>query len=195
MLFNGANIDEKFEVSANGQRVRFTRDVGTVAMDLNDVEGIDLNTLGGVDLVTVDDLSGTDLTQFNVNLAAAGGAGDAAADTVIVNGTNENDAVAVAGDANRVVVSSLAAQVTITGAEAARDFLTVNTLAGDDMVDASGLAAGALQLTANGADGDDELVGSAGNDVLIGGSGDDILNGGPGQDVLDGGPGNNVVIQ
>ena len=64
--------------------------------------------------------------------------------------------------------------------------------------------AGAIQLTANGGDGDDILVGGdgndvliggAGNDVLLGGAGDDVLIGGPGQDTLDGGPGDNVLIQ
>src|SRR5205823_1990619 len=35
MLFNGANISERIDVSANGQRVRFFRDVANVTMDLN----------------------------------------------------------------------------------------------------------------------------------------------------------------
>ena len=52
-----------------------------------------------------------------------------------------------------------------------------------------------MQLTANGGDGDDILVGSAGDDILHGDAGDDILIGGPGLDVLDQGPGNGVVIQ
>ena len=76
-----------------------------------------------------------------------------------------------------------------------RDRLTVNALAGDDVVDASGLAADAILLTADGGDGDDVLIGGAGNDTLIGGAGDDVLNGGTGQDVLDGGPGHNILIQ
>ena len=83
----------------------------------------------------------------------------------------------------------------IAGAEAANDRLIVNALAGDDVVDASGLAAGAIQLTADGGDGNDVLIGGAGNDTLLGGAGDDVLIGGPGQDILDGGPGNNILIQ
>ena len=89
----------------------------------------------------------------------------------------------------------LAAQVNITGAEAANDRLTVNALGGDDTVDASGLSAGAIQLTEDGGDGDDVLIGGAGDDTLLGGAGDDVLIGGPGQDVLDGGPGDNILIQ
>ena len=62
------------------------------------------------------------------------------------------------------------------------------------MVDASGLAAGSILLTADGGDGDDVLIGGAGNDTLLGGAGDDVLLGGPGADILDGGTGDNVVI-
>src|SRR3982751_1958302 len=40
LVFNGANIAEKIDISANGPRVRFTRDIGTVTMDLNGVERI-----------------------------------------------------------------------------------------------------------------------------------------------------------
>ena len=103
MLFNGANINEKIDISANGGRVRFTRDVANITMDLNDVEGIDFNALGGADTITVNDLSGTDVTEVNLNLAAAGGGGDGAADTVIVNGTNGDDVIQVVGDASGVV--------------------------------------------------------------------------------------------
>jgi Ca2+-binding RTX toxin-like protein len=74
------------------------------------------------------------------------------------------------------------------------DQLAVDGLAGDDVINASGLRAGAIALTLAGEAGNDVMV-SAGNDTMLGGDGDDLLIGGPGQDVLDGGPGNNVVIQ
>ena len=70
----------------------------------------------------------------------------------------------------------------------------INGLAGNDVIEASGLGAGAIQLTADGGDGDDILLGSLNNDVLLGGAGDDVLIGGGGIDVLDPGPGDNVVI-
>jgi len=148
MLFNGANIAEKFETSANGGRVRFTRDVGTIVMDLNDVERIDVAALGGADTVTVGDLSGTDLTAANISLAAAGGAGDGAADTVTVAGTAANDTITVAGSAAAgVTVSGLKATVKITGPESANDKLTVDGQAGTDTVISGGLAGGTIQLT------------------------------------------------
>jgi Ca2+-binding RTX toxin-like protein len=194
MLFNGSNAAEIITVSPNGGRVIFFRNVANVLMDLNDVEGIDFNALGGADTITLDDVSGTDLVELNTNLALAG-AGDVAADNLIVQGTNGDDIAIVAGDAAGVAVFGLAAQVNITGAEAANDRLTLNMLAGDDVVDASGLAAGAIQLTVNGGDDDDILIGGDGNDVLNGNGGDDVLIGGPGIDVLDGGGEGDVVIQ
>jgi hypothetical protein len=195
MVFSGANVAENIDISANGGRVRFFRNIANVTMDLNDVEGIDFHALGGADNIVVNDLSGTDLTEINTDLAGAGGAGDGAADTVVVNGTNGDDVIQAAGDASGVAVLGLATRVNITGAEAANDTLTINALDGDDVVEASGLTADAIRLTATGGDGDDVLIGGAGNDTLSGGEGDDVLIGGPGQDVLDGGPGNNIIIQ
>jgi Ca2+-binding RTX toxin-like protein len=194
MLFNGSNVAENIDVSANGGRVLFFRNVASVLMDLNDVEGIDFNALGGADVVVVNDLSGTDVTEINLNLGV-GGAGDAQPDNVIVFGTNDDDVVLAFGDAAGNSVLGLAARVNITGAEAANDRLTVNALAGDDVVEASGLAAGAIGLVADGGAGDDVLIGGAGNDVLLGNSGDDVLIGGPGVDVIDGGDGSDVKIQ
>ena len=49
LKFNGANIAEKINISANGGRVLFSRDIANVTMDLNDVESIDFNALGGAD--------------------------------------------------------------------------------------------------------------------------------------------------
>ena len=197
MLFNGSGAAEIFEASANGERVRFTRNVAAIVMDLNDVEAIDLKTLGSTDTTIVNDLSGTDVTEIDVNLAGVlgGTAGDGQADMVVVNGTNGDDVAVVAGDAIGVSVFGLAARINIAHAEAANDGLRVNLLAGDDVMDASGFAAGAIQLSADGGDGDDVLIGGDGNDVLFGGPGDDVLIGGPGIDVIDGGAGDDIEIQ
>jgi Ca2+-binding RTX toxin-like protein len=194
MLFNGANAAENIDIAANGGRVRFFRNVANVTMDLNDVEGIDFNAQGGADTVVVNDLSGTDVVEINLNLAAIGGGGDAQPDNIIVFGTNGDDVSIVSGVSD-VGVLGLAAQVNITGSEGANDRLTLNMLDGDDVVDASSLAAGVIQLTIDGGAGDDVLIGSDGNDVILGGDDDDVLIGGPGLDVLDGGPGDDIEIQ
>jgi Ca2+-binding RTX toxin-like protein len=197
MTFNGANVAEAFDVSANGGRVRFFRNVANITMDLDGVERIDTNALGGADTLTVNDLSGTDLTAVSTDLAGAigGAAGDGAADRVVVNATNGDDAIVAGGAGGNVTVNGLPAAVVITHAESQQDVLSINALAGDDVVEASGLAADAIKLEADGGDGDDILIGGAGPDTLRGAAGDDVLLGGPGLDVLDGGPGDNIVVQ
>jgi Ca2+-binding RTX toxin-like protein len=175
--------------------VRFTRDVASIVMDLDDVEAIVAKTLGGTDKLVVNDLSGTDVGNVRGDLAASGGGDDLASDNVVVNATNADDAVAVTGAVPNAQVAGLAAQVSVSAASAANDRLTVNGLGGADVIDASGVATGSILLTLDGGDADDVLIGGAGDDTLRGGAGDDVLLGGPGNDTLDGGPGDDVVIQ
>jgi Ca2+-binding RTX toxin-like protein len=191
LVFNGANINEKFDISANGSRVRLSRDVAGITMDLHGVETLDVNTQGGADDVTVNDLTGTDVSEVKIDLGV-NGAADGAADTITLNATNGDDAITIVNDNGVITVRGLGADVTITDFDA-NDKIVINGLGGDDVIEASGLSG--MQLVANGGDGDDVLIGSAGNDVLNGGAGDDVLIGGPGLDVLDGGTGNNISIQ
>ena len=194
MLFNGANIAEEINIFANGERALFTRNVANVTMDLNDVERVEFNALAGVDNIVVNDLSGTDVSQVDLNLAAVGGAGDNAADTVTALGTNGDDVAIVFGQGTDLQVFGLAAQINVTGAESANDRIVIRGLAGDDVIEASGVSAGAMALTLDGGDGDDILIGGAGNDILLGGDGDDVLIGNDGDDVLDGGAGDDIII-
>jgi Ca2+-binding RTX toxin-like protein len=185
LLFNGSNGDETFEVSANGPRVLFTRNLGNIVMDLNDVEQIGVNALGGADRITVNDLTGTDVIAVGISLASTigGTAGDGQADTVIVKGTNSNDAVQVQGSPELVTVAGLPAFVGVSGAEAASDQLEINTLGGDDTISAATLAAGTIkQLTIDSGAGNDFVIGSQGVDVLRAGDGNDIVAGTKGND-------------
>jgi Ca2+-binding RTX toxin-like protein len=192
LQFNGSNIGEKMDLSANGSHARLTRDVGAVTMDLKGMETVDIAASGGVDTITVSDLAKTDVKNVNIDLGAAGGGGgDGSADTVVLNATDASDVITVTNNNGVVTVTGLGETVTIKNFEA-QDRLVINGLGGDDVITASGLSG--MLLTANGGDGDDVLIGSPGNDTLLGGAGDDILIGGGGQDVLDGGPGNNVVL-
>jgi Ca2+-binding RTX toxin-like protein len=151
MGFIGANIAEKIDVSANGDHVRFSRDIGNVTMDTHGVEQIDFEALAGADLVTVNDLTGTDLFKLQLDLdGAAPGGGDGEPDRVVLNGTNGDDAIRVFGDAQGVNVKGLAPLVEILHPEGANDRLDVNTLDGNDTVDSSGLAAGTIQLFVDG---------------------------------------------
>jgi len=197
MVFNGANIAEVIDISANGQRVRFFRNVANITMDCDGVEVVKFNALGGADKITVNDLTGTDVKNVNLDLAnpPASGQGDNNGDSVIVKGTENDDVVNVSGDAAGITVLGLAATVNIVGTDPTLDTLTIEALAGNDVVTAADLQAGAINLIIDGGLGDDVLIGSHGDDIIFGGEGDDILNGGPGQDALDGGPGSNVIIQ
>ncbi|MGC2316996.1 MAG: calcium-binding protein [Bradyrhizobium sp.] len=195
LVFNGADVSEKIDISANGSRVRLSRDVGNVVMDVNGVETLDVNALGGADTITVNDLSKTDVKNVAIDLSSrpGSGVGDGQADTVVINATNADDVINVTDNNGVVTVSGLATDVTITGFEAANDRIVINGLGGDDVINGFGLG-GAMLFTANGGDGNDILIGSRGNDTLSGGAGDDILIGNGGQDVLDGGTGNNNVF-
>jgi len=190
LTFNGSNADEVMALAPNGSRARFTRDVGNIVMDLDDVERVDTTMLGGADTFTADDLSGTDLVDLDTDLG-----NDGADDHVIVNGTQGDDVIAATGSAGSATVRGLPARVDISGASAADDDLAIHGLAGDDVLDGSSLAASAIRLVGIGGDGDDILIGGTGADTLSGNADDDVLLGGPGLDTLDGGPGNNTVIQ
>jgi Ca2+-binding RTX toxin-like protein len=190
LVFNGANINEKIDLSANGGHARLSRDIASITMDLDNVETVDVNAKAGADTITVNDLSNTDVNKVNIDLGGA----DSASDTVVINATNGDDAITITNNNGVVTVSGLGEDITISNFEANNDRIVINGLGGDDVITASGLGT-AMLFTANGGDGDDLLIGSAGDDTLTGGAGDDVLIGGPGFDILDGGTGNNILIQ
>jgi Ca2+-binding RTX toxin-like protein len=195
MRFNGANVAERVALSANGNRLKFLRDPGRVTMDTAGIERVDFNALGGADLVTVDDLTGTDVSDVNVDLAGTlgGAAGDGQADSVTVNGTNGNDTINVSGDASGVAVSGLAALVAIQHQEP-NDGLVVNGLGGNDAISAATLAAQAITLTLDGGAGDDTIAGGKGIETLLGGDGNDSIDGNGGNDVAFLGAGDDTFV-
>ena len=68
--FFGANIGEYMVVASNGKRVRLTRDIAAITMDIGGVEGLAVHALGGTDFVVLDDLAGTELATADVDLNA-----------------------------------------------------------------------------------------------------------------------------
>jgi hypothetical protein len=121
-------------LTPNGQRALFLRDVADIRMDMDEVERLDLAALGGADSLTVDDMSGTDMREADVDLSAPTGGGDGTADTVTVNGTAKADRVDVETDGARVDVEGLKTEARISGSETI-DRLQVKALGGDDDVD------------------------------------------------------------
>jgi len=206
MVFNGAGAAENFDLSANGNRLRFFRTQGTITMDTAGVERVDLRALGGIDNTVVNDLSATDVKNIELDLETAigGGAGDGAVDTTTINATGGNDTITIAPNAGAVDVTGLAAAVKIEHAEAANDLLNVNGLDGNDTISgAVGLAAlikvgidgGAGNDTINGGDGAESLLGGEGTDAIDGNGGADTARMGAGDDtfVWDPGDGSDVV--
>jgi hypothetical protein len=151
MVFNGAAASEIVTLTANNGRLTFFRLQGNVTMDTDGVETVDFNALNGTDNVTVNDLTGTDVTRTNVDLAGTlgGNVPDGIAENVVVNGTNGDDAITISGNGSGADVTGLAAAVSITHADPT-DTLSVNTLEGTDAVRTNGIA-GVLQVLVDGA--------------------------------------------
>jgi Ca2+-binding RTX toxin-like protein len=206
LRFFGAGAAENFDVSANGERVRFFRDVANITMDLNDTEQIDVEALGGADNAVVNDITGTDLKHVALDLEGAigAGAGDGAADSVTVNGTNLPDDIHINAIGSVVDVDGTPAEVQIDHSEAANDKLTVNGLAGADTITGGPGLAALIQLVINGGtevdsltggDGPDRIVGQQQNDQMFGGAGNDTLvwNPGDGNDLIEGQAGSDTM--
>ena len=214
--FNGANVNETFNISAKGSRASLTRDIGNVTMDLGTMERIQIAALGGADNVVVNDLSKTGVQQVAIDLSATAGSGvgDGAADSVTVNGTSAGDQITVAGAGGSVSVTGLSAQVTLTGTEGANNSLHINALGGNDTINAAGLAAGQLALTIDGGaamtrssavpattsliggDGNDFVDGNQGSDTALLGAGNDTFQWDPGDgsDIVEGGDGTDTLL-
>ena len=195
MRFNGADVAEKIDLSANGSRLKLFRDVGNVTIDTAGVEQVDVNAIGGPDAVAVNDLSGTDVSSVNVDLAGTlgGVTGDGQVDRVAVNGTNGPDRITVRGDTSGVAVSGLHPLVSIKHQEPS-DQLAVSGLAGDDIIDASALAAGSISLTLDGGAGNDAIAGGQGVETLLGADGNDSIDGNQGNDLAQLGAGDDVFV-
>jgi Ca2+-binding RTX toxin-like protein len=168
LAFNGSNIGERIDVSANGPRVRFTRDIASIVMDLGGIEHVGFRALGGVDTVTVNDLAGTDAKTVDVDLSGFDGSSDAAADTVVVNGTAGPDQLKLSNADGALVVGGLAAQTRVTGGDVAMDNVDVAGLGGDDTLTATAGVTGSAQVTFDGGEGNDttRFNGTAGDDQI-----------------------------
>jgi hypothetical protein len=120
-----------------------------VAATIEDVSylgfgGLDL---GSGDAIAVNDLSGTGVVRFTADFRADHGSTEPnnSADTLTVRGTPGVDHIAVSGSNGNVVVSGLTPVVTAVFVRS-EDFLLIDTLQGDDIVDSSGLQPGVVQL-------------------------------------------------
>jgi Ca2+-binding RTX toxin-like protein len=185
LFFNGSVGAEIFAASANGGRLLFTRNVGNIVQDVDDVEALTLNALGGIDTVTVNSLAPTDVRDVNLNLGVSG-AGDGASDAVTVNGTVGDDVFQNTGVAGDLVVRQPDLDVTIDNSELANDSLTLNGSSGNDGFFSSSSGISVLVYTFNGGTGNDVLIGTPGGDTLNCDANTDIVDGGAGVDAQTG---------
>ena len=193
MLFNGSAINERFDLSANGGRARFTRDIANITMDLNDVEHVQLDTLGGADTFTIGDLSATDVREVDIDLSGTidGTTGDGSADSISATGRATADSITVTQVGSQTTVTGLAATLRMANVEAV-DSLAINSGGGNDNIIATAVSATGPSLEIDAGAGDDRISGSQGADTILGGDGNDVVFGDNGNDVAFLGNGNDT---
>lgn len=186
-LFLGSSADENVRIVNVRGRISFTRDVGSITMNLNDVEVFDTDLGTGRDTTTVGNLAATDarliVNRLGNNPGSQGrviGYGTRLADTVTVQATTSAQGAAA-------LVRGLPAAINLIGA-GIEDQLELRTSSGNDRI-TSTVPAGALTLTADGGSGDDQLLGGDADETFVGGSGDDVVDGNRGNDSADLGEG------
>jgi Ca2+-binding RTX toxin-like protein len=196
---NGDSNSEITSISSVGGHALFSQIVANVVQDLDNVERIEFHAADGLDTITVNDLSGSEVKQVAIDLAAGG---VSFGDTVNTNGSAGNDAIKVAVAGSVASITGLSAQVTVAH-ELSTLRIEIDALGGNDSVNGSTLKLNSIQsLAVDGSAGNDTLTGGLGNDVLsggddndkmLGGGGNDQLFGDNGKDVLDGGTGNDSL--
>jgi Ca2+-binding RTX toxin-like protein len=160
-------------------------------MDIDDVETIRFNAIGGTDNITINNLTGTDVTRVIIDLAGNSGAADGLADTITVNCTALGDNLQITTTSPGIVtVTGLPWVIEIRNFDA-NDRLLLNTGDGNDVINALGSN---IALVVDAGAGNDSLVGGNLFDTLLGGLGDDQFFRSPGGDLVLGGGGNDTIF-
>ena len=177
LALRGTTGDDVLDVAASGLTTWLAVNNGLTSA--SSVERVVTRSLGGADRIVVGDLTGSEVGGVQVDLA-----GDGQADLVTVNGTQTTDQITATNGPSGLAVDGLVAAVTVTGADAAQDLLTLSGLAGDDVIDASAVSAGVIKTAINGGLGIDLIRGTQGDDAVTGGDGNDVVYLGGGGDVF-----------
>ena len=139
----GGPADETFALEPAGRDARMTADSGVLA--LGGLERVETVAQVGADAYHLGDLTGTGVTDVIVSLSGvpATPALDGAVDAMTVDGTDGDDALAIAGNTSEARVTGLPVRLAIQRTEPA-DTLAIAGRGGADALDASGLLAGAI---------------------------------------------------
>ena len=130
LQFAGANVAETITLNANGSRLRFTRDIASVVLDLNAVERVNFSASGGADTISFTDLSATGVKQVAIDLSSFGNpAGDAQPDTIQIAATTTTPISTALGIGTMTVTWS-GVKISATGVEPANDRLIMQTTTG-----------------------------------------------------------------
>ena len=137
---------ESFALEPDGHDARMTAGGEVIALDA--LERIETVAQVGADAYHLGDLSGTAVTDVIVSLSGvpATPALDGAVDAMTVDGTDGDDALAIAGNTGEARVTGLPVRLAIQRTEPA-DTLAIAGGAGTDTLDTSGLLPGAITAT------------------------------------------------
>jgi hypothetical protein len=152
MEMQGSFATESISLSANAGHLIVDHELRD-RIDADNVEDVTWVGFGGLDesgsgdAVAVNDLSGTDVVHFTPDFTDPldGRGPNNSSDTLTVRGTTGVDHITVSGSGADITVAGLVPLVTPVNL-APDDFLRIETLAGADRVDRSGLQAGLVQL-------------------------------------------------
>jgi hypothetical protein len=135
LVLNGTPVNEIIDFSAVGSRLRLSRNVENVVLDIDGVERLGLQPLGGADVVTVNSLAGTAVESLIIELTGidGGSTGDGQADLITVNGTAAPDIINLTANAGMIDLTGLVPTLQILHPDAANDSLIVNGLGGTDI--------------------------------------------------------------
>lgn len=134
LRMDGTVAGESYSVQPIGVRTRVARD--NEVLDTSDLERLDILPGAGADQMHVADVSGTDVTHVDFLLTVSRGTivRDGGRDSVFVDGTNGNDAIAVTSAGATVRTAGLAATTTVLFAEESQDALHIDTKLGNDLL-------------------------------------------------------------
>ncbi len=148
---------------------------------------------GGADADLINGGGGDDTIEFSPAQPGDVLNGDGGTNTLAITGSDESETYQVdAPGAGQVSVSQSPSGAT----QLANGFQRVHldALGGSDTLNLTPAAATALQIDADGGDGNDTLNGGRLDDVLRGGNGDDVLRGNGGNDQLFGDAGDDLLV-
>jgi uncharacterized repeat protein (TIGR03803 family) len=109
-----------------------------------------------------------------------------------VNGTNDDDIITLTSDGTNVT-ATLNGTASQPFPLSSTTSITVNGLAGNDLITIEPSMPSTLGVSVQGGPGDDTITGGPGNDILGGGAGNDSISGGPGDDSIKGGAGDDTL--